>query len=214
LDKILRSKLSSVWKQWHKNFTEMEELRHQSEENSAQIQLLSYQLSELEELDIEENEIEALENEFKKLNNAEEIISAATKALSISNNDGDASVLTLIHAALSTLKEITNKPEQINNVIELMESAQIQMEESVSDLRSFYEEFDANPERLQQINARLSQLHNIARKHKIKTNELLLLVTDLKSQLYRFENSDEELAKLAAFRDLVEGLNLDDLAES
>ena len=203
LEKVLRGKLSSTWKQWHKNFREMEELRHQSDENSAQTQLLSYQLSELEDLDIRENEVEDLETEFKKLNSADEIISAVSKALSISHSDGDTSVLSLLHSTLNTLRDISNKPEQIKTIIQLMESAQIQMEESISDLRSFYEEFDANPDRLEQINVRLSQLQDVARKHKVKANDLLLFIKDLRSQLHRFENCDEELAKLASNNELL-----------
>ena len=210
LEKVLRGKLSSTWKQWHKNFREMEELRHQSDENSAQTQLLSYQLSELEDLDIRENEVEALETEFKKLNSADEIISAASNALAISHSDGDTSVLSLLHSTLNTLRDISNKPEQIKTIIQLMESAQIQMEESISDLRSFYEEFDANPDRLEQINVRLSQLQDVARKHKVKANDLLLFIKELRSQLHRFENCDEELAKLASNNELLKEQYKDD----
>jgi DNA repair protein RecN (Recombination protein N) len=198
LENTLRDKLLFAWRQWHQNFKAMEELRHQSGENSAQTQLLNYQLSELKELDIQDNEVEELEREFKKLNNAEEIMSAAAEALSISQGDGSANVLALIHSALNALNEIATKPDQIRDVIKLMESAQIQIEESVSDLRSFHEGFEANPERLNQINGRLSQLHGVSRKHKIKPNDLSSLINSLELQLDRFEKPDEELSMLAA----------------
>ena len=80
LDRNLRGKLSSTWRQWHQNFKEMTELKNLSEENSAEIQLLTYQLSELEELEIEENEFARLESEFKELSDAEEIILATSQA--------------------------------------------------------------------------------------------------------------------------------------
>ncbi len=198
LENTLREKLFFTWKQWHNNFKDMEELRQQSGENSAQTQLLTYQLSELKELDIKENEVEELEREFKKLNNADGIMAAVTQALSISQGDESTDVLALIHSASSALNEIATKPDEIRDVIKLMESAQIQIEESVSDLRSFHEGFEANPERLDQINGRLSQLHSVSRKHKINPSGLSSLINDLELQLNRFEKPDEELNRLAA----------------
>ena len=198
LENTLRDKLLFTWKQWHNNFKDMEELRQQSGENSAQTQLLNYQLSELKELDIKENEVEELEREFKKLNNADGIMSAVTQALSISQGDESNDVLALIHSASSALDEIATKPDEISDVIKLLESAKIQIEESLSDLRSFHEGFEADPERLNQINGRLSQLHSVARKHKINPNGLSTLIKDLELQLNRFEKPDEELTRLAA----------------
>ena len=198
LENTLREKLLFTWKQWHKNFKDMEELRQQSGENSAQTQLLNYQLSELKELDIKENEVEELEREFKKLNNADGIMSAVTQALSISQGDESNDVLALIQSASTALDEIATKPDEISDVIKLLESAKIQIEESVSDLRSFREGFEADPERLNQINGRLSELHSVSRKHKINPNELSTLIKDLELQLNRFEKPDEELTRLAA----------------
>ena len=198
LENILREKLLFTWKQWHNNFKDMEELRQQSGENSAQTQLLNYQLSELKELDIKENEVEELEREFKKLNNADGIMSAVTQALSISQGDESNDVLALIQSASTALDEIATKPDEISDVIKLLESAKIQIEESVSDLRSFREGFEADPERLNQINGRLSELHSVSRKHKINPNGLSTLIKDLELQLNRFEKPDEELTRLEA----------------
>ncbi|MDB3993555.1 DNA repair protein RecN [Gammaproteobacteria bacterium] len=198
LENTLRDKLLFTWKQWHNNFKDMEELRQQSGENSAQTQLLNYQLSELKELDIKENEVEELEREFKKLNNADGIMSAVTQALSISQGDESNDVLALIQSASNALDEIPTKPDEISDVIKLLESAQIQIEESVSDLRSFREGFEADPERLNQINGRLSELHSVSRKHKINPNGLSMLIKDLELQLNRFEKPDEELTRLEA----------------
>ena len=198
LENTLREKLLFTWKQWHNNFKDMEELRQQSGENSAQTQLLNYQLSELKELDIKENEVEELEREFKKLNNADGIMSAVTQALSISQGDESNDVLALIQSASTALDEIATKPDEISDVIKLLESAQIQIEESVSDLRSFREGFEADPERLNQINGRLSELHSVSRKHKINPNGLSTLIKDLELQLNRFKKPDEELTRLEA----------------
>ena len=196
--KKLREKLSSTFKQWQQNHKELKVLSNQSEEYSAQTQLLFYQLTELDELNIGENEVASLENEFKKLNSADETLSGVSTALSICQENEEQSVLSLTHSALNALRELPNKIDRIESIVSLLESSEIQLSEAVSDLRSFQDEFEVNPERLEQVNARLSELHGIARKHKVKPTELIQVIEDLRKQLSRFQNSDEEIEKLSA----------------
>ncbi|MDD9891502.1 MAG: DNA repair protein RecN [Gammaproteobacteria bacterium] len=198
INKKLREQLSSTYKQWQQNFHELDELSKQSEEFSAQTQLLSYQLSELDELNLGEKEVSALEAEFKQLNSADETLAGVGTALSICQENEEQSVLSLMHSAVGALRELPNKTDRIDSIISLLESSEIQLSEAVSDLRSLQDEFEANPERLEQINQRLSELHSLARKHKVKPDELFNVIEDLRKQLSRFQNSDEELEKLEA----------------
>ena len=176
----------------------MNELSNQSEEYSAQTQLLAYQLYELDELNLGENEVTSLEAEFKSLNSADETLSGVSTALTLCQENEEQSVLSLVHSALAALRELPNKTSRIDAIIGLLESSEIQLGEAVSDLCSFQNEFEANPERLEQVNMRLSDLHTIARKHKVKPAELTKIIADLRTQLSRFQNSDEELEKLSA----------------
>ena len=195
--KKLRDKLASTFKQWEQNHKELEALSNQSEEYSAQSQLLLYQLSELDGLNLGENEVASLESEFKKLNSADETLSGVSTALSICEENEAQSVLSLMHSALKALRELPNGIDRIDSIVSLLESSEIQLSEAVSDLRSFQDEFEANPERLEQINARLSELHGIARKHKVKPTELIQVTENLRKQLSRFRNSDGEIEKLS-----------------
>ena len=198
VDKKQLDQLHSSQKQWQQNFQKIQELSRQSEEHSAQSQLLAYQLSELDELAIEDNEATHLETEFKSLNHADEIISSVQTALDLCNERDDQNVTTLMHQAIAVLRDLSEKNQQLNNIIQLMETAEIQLNEAVSDLHAFHESFDANPQRLEQVNARLSELHAIARKHRVKPEQLSEVIASLRQQLDRIQNSDEELAQLQA----------------
>lgn len=203
VDAKLRANLSSTWKQWQQNFQQLTALSEQSEENSAQIQLLSYQLEELDELGIADNEIEQLETEFKSLSHAEDIIAKSQSALTQLSENDDGNLSEKLGVIAASLTEMIDKSEAIKSAHGLLENAQIQIEEAVNELRHFRDSFDADPERLDFINNRLGKLHDIARKHKIGPKELNDLISELRSQLNRFENSDEELAKLTANDDLL-----------
>jgi DNA repair protein RecN (Recombination protein N) len=198
VDADLRLKLQSTWKQWQTNYQQMQQLRSATEESSAQIQLLSYQLNELDEIEIGENEVEELEAEFKILNSADSTLSAVQKALNYCSDDGESDAISAIGASVSALKTQAAHDEKLASIVTLLQGAEIQLMEAVSDLRGFLDGFNDDPQRLEDINTRLSLLHSVARKHKIKPNELPALVADLRGQLDRFENSDAEVAKLIA----------------
>jgi len=190
--------MQTTYKQWQKNAQLIEALSNRSQEDSAQTQLLSYQLSELDELGIAVDEVPKLEAEFKSLNHADETIASVQSALTLCGGDDEKSATAAMHQALKALSELPEKNARLTSIIELLESASIQLDEAVSDLRAFSDEFEANPERLEQVNTRLGLLHAIARKHKVKPNELAQIIADLRQQLNLIENSDAELEKLAA----------------
>ena len=188
--------LHENFKQWQQNFQRMELLRNRSEEHSAQTQLLAYQLTELDEAAIGANEVEELEAEFKILNNADESLASVQAALALCSDNDEQNLSAMLNQTLALLAELPDTDTRINTIRSLLETATIQIEEAVDDLRAFNDEFEADPLRLEQINSRLAALHTLARKHKVKPTELSRITAELRQQLGDFENSDEELAKL------------------
>lgn len=198
VDKDLIAKLRSTWKQWQQNYQQMQQLQNASEESSAQSQLLSYQLTELEEMDIGENEVEELDAEFKALNSADSIITSIQSVLNLCSENEEHNAASKLSSSLATLREIPAQDEKVQSITSLLENADIQLSEAIAQLRDFNDEFSADPQRLETINNRLSDLYSVARKHKINAKELPVLIADLQSQLARFSNSDEELKQLQA----------------
>ncbi|MBL6747227.1 MAG: DNA repair protein RecN [Pseudomonadales bacterium] len=197
VDQKLRSSLVSTWKQWQQNHQQLQTLAEQASEYSAQTQLLSYQLTEMEELNIAENEAEELETEFKTLSHADETLTVVHAALAECSGE-DNSLANQLTQILHRLRGLGEHAKDLESAITLMESAEIQLTEAVDELRGFSEKFHADPHRLDTVNARLGALHDLARKHKVPVKGLDALMADLRDQLARFENSDTELEQLKA----------------
>lgn len=194
----LLAQLHSTWRQWQQNFQQMDALRQQSADNSAESQLLSYQLTELDEMNIEAGEIDKLEAEFKSLSHADDTLAAVNSALALCDDSEDGNANSLLNQARTVLERLPPQSGRLTTIKELLETAGIQLQEAVSELNAFNAEFDADPQRLEAINERLGDLHAVARKHRIKPDELTDLINDLRSQLDKLENCDAELEKLAA----------------
>ena len=197
LDQKLRNNLVSTWKQWQQNHQQLQALAEQASEYSAQTQLLSYQLSEMEELNIAENEAEQLETEFKTLSHADGTLTVVHAALAECSGE-DNSLANQLAQILQRLSGLGEQAKDLQSAITLMESAEIQLTEAVDELRGFSEKFHADPKRLDMVNARLGALHALARKHKVPVKQLDALMAKLREKLARFENSDTELERLKA----------------
>jgi len=135
--------------------------------------LLQYQIQEIEELNLQENEFQILEKEHKELAHAELWLSSCTAILNNLKNDSNQDPLSALHHAISTLANLKSHTTKLNTCHELLTSAAIQLEESISELEHFRKTLDLDPNRLTTVDARLSQIHNLARKHRVQPEEIL-----------------------------------------
>ena len=193
---VLVSEVRRISRDWRKNRDRLEMLSDRSEEFSAQVQLISYRVNELEELALEAGELDALNAEYSHLNNADTTVAAAQQLLNLCSEGEEQTLQTGLNHALALLQELGAKNSALDTVAELLNTASIQVDEAVAELRRNIDQFEANPQRLEEINQRLADISRIARKHKLKPEDLPALQADLEKQLDSFQHSDDELEKL------------------
>lgn len=185
------------YKQWQTNLEQLTELKNNSAENTARYQLLSYQVEELQQLNIQPDEIEEQEQEQQRLNAAGEIISSCERTLNICEGEDGFSLQQGLNQCLQLLQ---NLPEQntLNEAIELFSSAKIQIEEAAYSLQHFRDRTEIDPEKLQSVEERLSAIYDTARKHRSTPEQLPELLTSLQTELEQLDCSDERIATLEA----------------
>ncbi len=147
--------------------------------------LLHYQLSELQALDLVDNEFEALANEQKRLAAAQDIlqqINAIEQAL-----DGDNSLSSALNHIVYTTEQISQADKAAAAIGELFNQALIYVDEGRSALTHFAQSVELNPERLAEVEQRMRQVHDLARKHRIEPEALMALQSELAQQLAALE---------------------------
>lgn len=184
---------SQRWRQTH---VELERLRNSGDEQRARHQLLSYQLEELDNLGLGENELEQLEQEHKNLTNAEALFGICRQVIDNCSESDSGNVLSALTVSLNRLTAVQNAPRALGEAVNLIASAQIQVEEAVGELNRFLDNFDADPMRLQQLEERLDTLYTLARKHRIHPSELISLQQRLSEELESLNANDESLERL------------------
>ena len=183
---------------WRQTRSELERLSRSSEEQHARQQLLSYQLEELDNLALGASELEQLEQEHKTLGNAESLLGACRQVLELCSESDSRNVLGALTSSLQRLSGGPGQPATLEEAVNLLASAQIQVEEAVSSLNRFLDHFEADPQRLQQIEERLDSIYSLARKHRILPTELHALQEQLRGELQALHADDAAVERLGA----------------
>ncbi|MDZ4334579.1 MAG: DNA repair protein RecN [Pseudomonas sp.] len=188
---------------WKQTKNELERVSSIGDEQRARHQLLSYQLEELDNLALGEDELDNLEQEHKNLTNAESLLSACRLVIEQCSENDAGNVLSALTSSLNRLSAFQGQPGALSEATNLLASAQIQVEEAVGELNRFLDHFDADPERLQQMEERLDAIYTLARKHRIQPTELGAMQQQLFEELESL-NADDQAAErlsdeLAAF---------------
>lgn len=162
-------------------------------EAEARRDFLDFQLAELQSLDMSEQEIIALDQEQKRLARASETLEAGHLAYQLCSG-GDDSAASSLSKAVQLLGDIPDPA--LTATVELLSSAQIQVEEASSDLQSYLEKLDLDSGRMGEIEQKMEQLFEMSRKHRIKPAELPRLLNDLQEERQQLESGDERLQQL------------------
>tara|TARA_S200000501_G_scaffold377846_1_gene437767 strand:- start:993 stop:2645 length:1653 start_codon:yes stop_codon:yes gene_type:complete len=163
---------------------------------SSKLQLLEYQLDELQALDLKEDEVALLETEQKRLSSSEDILRNCNDAINLCRSN-DANNIVGMLARVIELLSVIDDPK-VRGVAELLNSSQIQVEEASDDLQSMIGDIIVDPERLSMVEKKLSSIYDIARKHHVKANHLLTVTKDIEKEIASLKNIDTEVDMLEA----------------
>ena len=182
------------YQQHRKTDEHLQKLLKETDQGSSRLQLLNYQLGELVELNPAEGESTLLEIEQKRLANIEDIKSYCQEVIQTCTEEEGINVSSVLSRAVDRLTSIDDVALQ--PVIELLNSSQIQVDEAITDLKSMTRHYEADPERLLEVENRLSTLYSIARKHRVSPEELPALQESIQKEITTLSNIDAQITML------------------
>lgn len=193
----LAIKTRLAWKQWQQAQERLDKRRQSADETEARLQLLRYQVEELDRLALEAGEQEQLEQEQVQLSHAETVRQHSHQAALLCSED-DNSASDLLRQALGQLEQLPVEVPALADTLQMLTEAQIQLSEAGSNLRRFVEDYEADPERLLEVEERLSAIYQLARKHRVQPEELPELHQRLSEELAELDDSEGSLGQLEA----------------
>ncbi len=181
---------------WHKKAAALRELKEGLDEQMQRRELLGYQVQELSDLALQTGEFADLEQEQKQLANAEQILKTLYQANNVLSEEDDFNALNAVRQTLQLAQSVDIANKDFDECLELLDSSLTQLEEARDSLRRVSDSVELNPERLLEVEERISAAFELARKHRCEPSELPGLADNLTSELDQLSGLDANLESL------------------
>ncbi len=192
----LLSELDSLYQQWQEKQATLAQLRQAASDRDARLELLRYQVQELEALALEEGELVELENEHQRLANASRLLQSSHQVLQQLENEEQSAITARLHQCTTDIRQLAGTDPALESVAELLETAAIQADEAAGELRHYLDSLELDPVRLESVEQRLASIQDLSRKHRISAEELPALLPALQQELSGLEQADVRAEQL------------------
>lgn len=174
----------------------LRELRQRQNELESKHDLYEFQFQEIEKAALKAGEEEELLQERKLLANMEKIFGISAQ-LNDLFSEGEINLLTSISQANQHLRELSEYAEDLKKLCEEFSGAQIVIEETARSIEEFRNSLEFDPNRLEEVEARLNLISQFKKKYGSTIEEILRFQGQIKEALNLRENYDFEIEKLA-----------------
>jgi len=185
---------------WHTLYKEHKALSGH-ELQTEKLELLQYQLQELIALNLEENELNSLNIEHKTLSHVGQLMHITQAIKNELNHETDEDIPAAIYRLMNQLHTIVNIAPSLKSVHELLSNSIVMIKEASDELENFTNTLNDDPERLNTIDARLTEIHALARKHRVSPENLKLQFENLQREIDILSKRHVRLQSLQAEMD-------------
>ncbi len=184
--------------EYKKNFKGLVEVKKKiqslsinEEEKLRTIDLLKYQIKELEDADLKEDEINDLIEKKKIYSNSERINSSLNNAKTIlSDNNG---CLQSLQVAINSISNISDCYTEVDGLLERLNSMYYELDDCVNEISNLLSQTEYDPADLENIDFRLDLLYKLSRKYGSTTDDMIEFLNKCKQKLNEITFSEQDL---------------------
>jgi len=199
---LLMQNMAQHYRQWHQSCRALAQHQQLAQEREARRELLQYQLKELNEFAPVSGEYEQIDEEYKRLANSGQLLSTSQQALLMLADGEENNLQSQLYTARQLMTELIEMDDKLSGVFGMLEEAAIQISEASDELRHYCDRLDLDPNRLHELEQRLSRQISLARKHHLAPEELPVFHQQLlaEQQLLDQQESDQDELSAAVSR--------------
>lgn len=199
----LLAELRDAHTAWQEHRSEHGRLAAAKADQEARLELLQFQVEELRALAPQPGEYAELEAAHRRAAHASRLLSEAGAALSTLYDGSDElpSATDLVGSVRTTLETLRELDDTLSAPARLLADAEIQLTEAADELRNYLNVDQDSALSLDDLDARLTAMHDLARKHHVDPDALVELAERLERELHEIEHADETLDELKAHMD-------------
>jgi DNA repair protein RecN (Recombination protein N) len=191
----LLEKIAQVYGAWRAAAAELEEIQRGEQEKLRLLDLWQFQRKEIEAAELEDGEDAALENERRVLQNVQRLEEAAGTAYAAVYG-GEESAVSLVRLAAKRVEELCRIDSSLEGLREHLKTADLSLQEVSYALRDYLGKLEANPGRLEEVEARLAAMDRLKRKYGQSIAGILEFLKDARRQIAGVEHAGERMEEL------------------
>ena len=187
------------YKIWRQLNTQNQEIEKNLAAYADELAELRDKTRELQQLGFDVDEWEALQQEHIRLSNGASLLTGCEEICELLS-EGEFSTTHFLAQVQHKLQSLREFDANLDEAIELLNSAEIQLNDAGRFLNRYLQRTELDPERLNEVERRIQAIHGMARKYRVRAEELPELLSHDKArvtELERFTNNGE-LAKQEA----------------
>jgi len=169
-----------------------------SREHAQRMDMLSWQVNEIEAAKLKEAEDEELEREIKLLSNAEKIsdlVKSSYRLLDSGDKRQPAVIPSLVEIK-KNMEMLSRYDTKLTNVMQMITDALCQIEECSYEIRDYGESIDYSPERLNKLQERMDEIYKLRKKYGATIADVVEHYHNAKKELLAIENYDQHIEDL------------------
>ena len=194
--RALLDSVATAYDTWYRLDQTVRTLTDTNAQRNERLDLLRFQVQELDDLDLGADEYPALAAEQRRVSHLAALadgVQAAVEALA----GGDASAQSQLGAARRALTPVLSVDTELDDVSGLLDEAQIRLDEAERALQRYSDGLNTDPAEHERVERRLDQIGDIARKHRVPPQELFAKAGALAEELDQLDHADDRLKTLA-----------------
>lgn len=199
LDPKLLERYRSRYAHYQQVLAETERLEAATRERERKLDILRFQLSEIDQAKLLAGETETLEAEGERLRHLETLRERVSAAVTSLSGDGDG--LSLIGTALREVKAAARFDGQLETLTTDLSTALDSLKAVSRELEDYLENLEADPNRLEDIETRLALIEKLQRKYGESIPAILEFAETSRRELKELEGADNRLEELRAERE-------------
>ena len=169
-------------------------LQEQKAQFDKELDYNKFLFGELKEAGLRDNELEELDQELKLLNNSEGIKTALSKVYQ-DLREGEQPIVQQLKSLLHQLQSFLQYHPDLPGISERMKSVQIELQDLAEEVERINDHVNYDPQRIEEINERISAGYKLQKKHGVQTTrELLSIQEELEKKLQALLDIDDSIA--------------------
>lgn len=178
----LAGEVEAAWRTWQQLRKQRMEFEKDAAALAAERDRLEWQAQELNKLAFTPGEWETLQSDHGRLARATALIETVEQSLEVLS-EGEGTALASVNGTISRLQAAREYDASVQEILDALEPAQIQLQEAVYGLRHYRQRIELDPERLREVEQRLEAVHSAARKYRVTPEQLPALLEETSQRL-------------------------------